>query len=586
MSIQNWLNDFNSALLSKNLESVTALFNDDCYWRDLLCFTWNIKTLEGKKEIHAMLQCCLNNTQPSNWQLNKIISEEENKIEAIISFETAKTIGTGYLRLINDKCYTLLTAAQDLKGFVEQNWYNSPVVHKFTFTPNRPSYSSLRKKEIEELGFTKQPYCLIIGGGQSGITLGARLKQLNVPTIIIDKNFRAGDAWRNRYDSLHLHDPVWADHYPYIPFPENWPPFPPKDKIADWLEAYTKIMALNYWTSTECVKAEYNENLQQWEVLINKNGTLHKLYPQQLVIANGLYGKPKLPNISGSEQFAGTILHSSEYKNGSAFSNKNCIVLGSNTSAHDICFDLCEQGAASITMIQRSSTTVMELNSLMNSFTYSLYSPAALKQGISTELADLQLIATPYKLIVDSSIKKTNAIIEQDKEFYTNLAATGFMLDFGHDNSGCIIKYLRDGVGYYYNTGASDLIINSTIKIQSNCEIKQITKNSVVLTNGKKLLADVIIYATGFENMSQLVVDLISSTVANKIGLSWGLGSGTTRDPGPWEGELRNMWKPTKQQGLWINGASLQFTRIYSKYLALQIKARYENLINESLVYF
>ena len=102
------------------------------------------------------------------------------------------------------------------------------------------------------MGLTRQPYCLIIGGGQGGIILGARLKQLEVPTIIIEKNARPGDSWRNRYKSLCLHDPVWYDHLPYLPFPEHWPIFSPKDKIGDWLEMYTNVMELNYWHSTEC----------------------------------------------------------------------------------------------------------------------------------------------------------------------------------------------------------------------------------------------------------------------------------------------------------------------------------------------
>ncbi len=88
---------------------------------------------------------------------------------------------------------------------------------------------------------------MIIGGGQGGIALGARLRQLGVPTIIVEKNARPGDSWRNRYRTLVLHDPVWYDHLPYIPFPEHWPVFTPKDKMGDWLEMYAKVMELNYW---------------------------------------------------------------------------------------------------------------------------------------------------------------------------------------------------------------------------------------------------------------------------------------------------------------------------------------------------
>ena len=105
-----------------------------------------------------------------------------------------------------------------------------------------------RDRRPPNSALTTQPYCVIIGGGQGGIALGARLRQLGVPTIIIEKNERPGDSWRKRYKSLCLHDPVWYDHLPYLDFPKNWPVFSPKDKIGDWLEMYAKVMELNYWS--------------------------------------------------------------------------------------------------------------------------------------------------------------------------------------------------------------------------------------------------------------------------------------------------------------------------------------------------
>ena len=108
---------------------------------------------------------------------------------------------------------------------------------------------------------------LIIGGGQGGIALGARLRQLDVPTIVVDTHARPGDQWRRRYKSLCLHDPVWYDHLPYLKFPDNWPVFSPKDKIADWLESYTRVMELNYWGSTPTARsARYDEDTGEWTV--------------------------------------------------------------------------------------------------------------------------------------------------------------------------------------------------------------------------------------------------------------------------------------------------------------------------------
>ena len=153
--------------------------------------------------------------------------------------------------------------------------------------------SSCAQEEKATLGYSEQPYVLIVGGGQGGIALGARLRRLGVPTIIVEKNANPGDSWRRRYKSLCLHDPVWYDHLPYLPFPDDWPVFAPKDKLADWLEMYTKVMELNYWGSTTVRKARFDETAQTWEVTVEREGSELTLRPTQLVFALGVSGYPE-----------------------------------------------------------------------------------------------------------------------------------------------------------------------------------------------------------------------------------------------------------------------------------------------------
>ena len=165
---------------------------------------------------------------------------------------------------------------------------------------------------------------------------------------------------------------------------------------------------------------------------------------------------------------------------------------------------------------------------------------------------------------------------KKDADLYARLERAGFMLDFGEDESGLGMKYLRRGSGYYIDVGASDLIASGEIKLKSGVTISQIKEHSVVLSDGAELPADLIVYATGYGSMNGWAAGLISQAVADKVGKCWGLGSGTTNDPGPWEGELRNMWKPTAQPGLWFQGGNLHQARHYSQFLALQLKARME----------
>jgi putative flavoprotein involved in K+ transport len=261
--VSHVLTNLGEALAAGDLDRALALFQDDCYWRDLVSFTWNIKTVEGKDTVRGMLKAQLPSVKPSDWTVDSGagVSDENGVTTGWFTFETDAARGYGLVRLKDGKIWTLLTTAAELKGHEEPVGFQRPLGAKHGAGKHRLTWKEEREEEARTLGFTKQPYVVIVGGGQGAIGLGARLRMLDVPTIIVEKNSRPGDSWRNRYKSLCLHDPVWYDHMPYLPFPPNWPVFSPKDKIGDWLEMYTRIMELNYWGSTTCKKASYDEPL-------------------------------------------------------------------------------------------------------------------------------------------------------------------------------------------------------------------------------------------------------------------------------------------------------------------------------------
>jgi putative flavoprotein involved in K+ transport len=364
---------------------------------------------------------------------------------------------------------------------------------------------------------------------------------------------------------------------PYLPFPENWPVFTPKDKVGDWLEMYTKIMELNYWGSTRCNHAQYDEDKKQWTVELIRDGEKLTLHPTQLILATGMSGIPSTPDIPGMETFEGEQHHSSQHPGGEGFKDKKCIVLGGNNSAHDICCALWENDA-DVTMIQRSSTHIIKSDSLMELVLGGLYSEEAIESGITTYKADLTFASLPFQIMPQFHIPAYKEVAQRDAEFYQRLTDAGFLLDFGEDGSGLFMKYLRRGSGYYIDVGASDLVADGDIKLKSGVSIEQVKPQSVVLTDGTELPADLIVYATGYGSMNGWAAKIISQEVADKVGKCWGMGSDTIKDPGPWEGELRNMWKPTHQEALWFHGGNLHQSRHYSQYLSLQIKARMEGI--------
>ena len=530
-ALARWVEAFASALAGPDPASAAQLFAPECYWRDLLAFTWTIRTLEGRDAIATMAAARAAAVQPANWAVSGA-KAVDGTVEGWLTFETGVARGRGHVRLRDGLCWTLLTAARALKGFEEAEGATRERGAPRPDDADRRSWFDRRQEEAARIGREVQPYVLVVGGGQGGLGLAARLKRLHVPALVIDAHPRPGDNWRRRYKSLCLHDPVWYDHMPYLPFPAHWPVFTPKDKLGDWLEMYTRVMELDCWNGTRCLSASYDAEARVWTVQVDRDGEAVTLRPRHLVLATGMAGMPQLPDIPGMETFRGQQHHSSRHEGGAAYAGKRVVVVGSNNSAHDICADLVEHGA-DVTMLQRSSTLVVRTDTMLRRGWGALYSEEAVAAGIDTDTADLLAASVPYRVMPDLQRPIWAGIAAEDAAFYDRLRAAGFLLDFGEDGSGLALKYLRRGSGYYIDVGASESIADGSIRLRSDAAIDRVVPEGVRLADGSVLAADVIVYATGYGSMNGWAEQLISKAVADAVGPCWGLGSGTTRDPGP-----------------------------------------------------
>lgn len=575
-----WLAAFEQALTARNLDAAASMFAARSFWRDLVSFSWNLTTVENPDGVRDLLGATLERTQPTAFATSEPATEDGGVITAWFTFETAVGRGTGLVRLREeggeDRAWTFLTSLDELKGHEEPRRTRRPMGAEHGATRDRTTWQERRQQEAATLGTTEQPYVLVIGGGQGGIALGARLRQLGVPSLVIDRYARPGDQWRGRYKSLCLHDPIWYDHLPYIKFPDNWPVFSPKDKVADWLESYVKVMEVPYWSDTEARSATWSEDEGTWTVEVVRDGEPVTLKPTQLVFATGMSGKARMPEVEGMDVFRGDVHHSSKHPGPDAYKGKRAVIIGSNNSAFDISGALWEHGA-DVTMVQRSSTHIVKSNSLMEYGLGDLYSERALDAGVTTEKADLIFASLPYRILHEFQIPAYEKMAEVDKDFYDRLEQAGFWLDWGDDGSGLFMKYLRRGSGYYIDVGSADLVADGEVKL-AHGQVVRLTEDSVVLDDGTELPADVVVFATGYNSMNGWVADLVDQETADRLGKCWGLGSDTTKDPGPWEGEQRNMWKPTQVTNLWMHGGNLHQSRHYSQFLALQLKARHAGL--------
>jgi hypothetical protein len=569
-SADRWLAEFERALAERDDILLKALFHPDSHWRDLLALTWQIRTVNGLDAILRELKAHVGEAHPTGFKTDfnrtpprHVTRAGTKAIEAIFRFETAQGRGSGILRLTPDatdgntlRAWTLLTALDEMKGFEEQVGKFRPKGTSYSRNFRGANWLDLRKAAAEYVD--RDPVVLVVGGGQAGLSIAARLRQLQVDTLIVDRGQRIGDNWRNRYHALTLHNQVHVNHLPYMPFPPNWPTYIPKDKLAGWFEAYVEGMELNYWTATEFESGTYDEKEEQWSVILRRaDGSKREMRPRHVVMATGVSGIPNLPDIPSLQNFGGTILHSSQYVDGEAWRGQNALVIGTGNSGHDIAQDLYSSGAK-VTLVQRNSTLIVNIEPSAQ-LPYALYD-----EGPPLEDCDLITTSIPLPLLRKTHILLTERAKNMDRELLDRLERIGFKLDFGEDGTGWQFKYLTRGGGYYFNVGCSDLMVDGEIGLVQFSDIDRFVAEGARMRSGHTLAADLIVLATGYKGQEYLVRKLFGDDVSARVGPIWGFGD---------EQELRNMFTRTAQPGLWFIAGSLAQCRIYSKYLALQIKA-------------
>lgn len=389
---------------------------------------------------------------------------------------------------------------------------------------------------------------------------------LGVDNLLIDSEEAVGDNWRRRYHQLVLHDPVWYDHLPYISFPDSWPVFTPKDKLADFFESYAKLLELNVWVRTTLKSTSWDENKKVWTVQVERtkaDGTTESrtLSPKHIIQATGHSGKMNFPShLKGLSNFAGDRLcHSSEFKGAMQGKGKKAVVVGSCNSGHDIAQDFYEKGY-DVTLVQRSTTCVISSEAITNIGLAGLYD----EDGPPVDDADMWLHSLPSEVLKALQVKITQMQAEYDKKTLDGLEKAGFRTDRGPENSGLFMKYFQRGGGYYIDVGGSQLIIDGKIKVKQGQEIDEILAHGLRFADGSELEADEIVFATGYQNMRTQAREIFGDELADRVGDIWGYDS---------EGEMRTIWRQSGHPGFWFMGGNLALCRYYSKILALQIKA-------------
>ncbi|EAA28753.1 FAD/NAD(P)-binding domain-containing protein [Neurospora crassa] len=609
--------------VNNHFDKVPDLFLDsqDGFWRDHLALTWDLRTLKGKDKIRNFLQA---EAQVKKVPLQIQIDESQafrkpqvggfapvnglRGIQFFITFTSQNGKGRGVVRLVQEhkteewKIWTFFLTLDEYRGHPEPKGPNRPKGVEHGGQPGRMNWAQKRQ---EEINFTKnEPDVLILGCGQGGLTAAARLKMLGVSSLIIDRNPRIGDNWRNRYHQLVLHDPVWYDHLPYLPFPDHWPIFTPKDKLADWFDSYAKALDLNVWLRSTIVSSEYDNARKSWKVVIRRSFVKSSrpsatsssnpptagapaatqveeeiehmeltVYPKHIIQCTGGSGKPNMPTsipgITGGVFKGDRLCHSSQFTTATPLAkrgSKKAIVVGACNSSHDICQDFYERGY-DVTMVQRSSTFVVSSSAALKYLIGPLYSEG----GPAVEDADLFLWSHPSEVLKTLQQDLTKLTIEHDAELLAGLDRAGFKLDKGVDGAGLFAKYLQRQGGYYIDVGTSKLIVEGKIAVKSGVGIAAVVENGLKMEDGEVLEADEIVFATGYSNMRSTAREVFGNEqVGDKVGDVWGWNE---------EGEMRGIWTRSGHEAFWFHGGNLALARYYSRVVALQIKASLDGLL-------
>jgi len=575
-AVTRWLAEFEKALAASDDASLEALFRPDAHWRDLLAFTWQVKTVSGARNVVDALKLHSAGAGAAGFEIDRqrtpprrVTRAGTDVIEAIFRFETPSARAQGVLRLIPEdargedyKAWTLLTALDEIKGFEESVGSRRPHGESYSRDFHGPNWLDRRKAAAAYED--RDPAVLVVGGGHAGLSIGARLRQLNVDALIVDRESRIGDNWRNRYHALTLHNQVQVNHLPYMPFPPNWPSYIPKDKLAGWFEAYAESMELDFWTGSEFSGASYDEEAGRWTAVLRQaEGRTRTVRPRHIVMATGVSGIPYLPDIPSLKNFRGRMVHSHEYADATAWKQRCVMVIGTGNSGHDIAQDLYSNGAK-VTLVQRSPTLIVNIEPSAQ-LPYALYG-----EGTPLEDCDLITASMPLQLLRKSHRMMTEQGRKLDRRLLDDLTRAGFKIDV-EDETGWQFKYLQRGGGYYFNVGCSELIVERKIRLVQFADIEGFVAEGARLRNGDVMPAELIVLATGYFGPQHLVRKLFGDGVADRVGPVWGIDEEAQ--------ELRNMWMPTGQPGLWFIAGSFAQCRIYSKYLALQIKAAEEGLV-------
>ncbi|KAG1808136.1 FAD/NAD(P)-binding domain-containing protein [Suillus variegatus] len=580
----DWLKSLEVASSTGDSTSFVSHFLSDGWFRDLLCFSWDFRTLSGLEKIHGFLsevvdgKTRLEHSGLRDFKLDDHIAANAPSpfklpgpqgiqgVQGAFTFTITKpaALGRGFFRLTQDtdgkwKALTLFTNMQDLVGHEESSadQYGLHEDRKMTWEEDIDA----RFRAIEA-----DPTVLIVGGGQAGLMSAARLRRLGIRALVIEKNARVGDSWRHRYPNLTLHSPAYQTSMLYSPYPTTFPNYIPKGQLANFLDSYAVHQELCIWLSSSIASTPvYNSSSARWTVEVQHGDRKVFVNPKYLVLAIGS-GSPYIPTWNGMDGFQGALYHSDFHKDAEQFRGKRVVVVGAANASADICQDFVAHGATEVTMVQRSATCVMSSTTAEKT-----YYKSPFPEGTPVEELDFRSNSMPKAFFMQLKISGgTQHTKMLDKELHDGLRKIGFNLTWEPSpGSGEVglegFVFIRQSSGTMLGISCSKLI-EGRVKIKQG-DISHFEKDGVTFEDGSKLSADVIVLATGNEPIMKAARAILGNDITDQLLPPVVLGLDS-------EGEFNQTYRPSGRPALWFASGPFGISRFFSKHLGLQILAK------------
>ncbi|PLB51483.1 putative flavo protein [Aspergillus steynii IBT 23096] len=562
---EQFLKDLERIIERHDSKAFAELFLDnEGVWRDKLVFSWDYRSFNTPGRIQRAASDLFPRTPVRNFELIDPMPSVERPypdlswLQVMFSFHTDLVSASGALNLVNTKSgyriWSLHTVIEGLNGHPEVPAGDDHMTGDKSWYSQRAEDDNLEGVE---------PDVIVIGGGQCGLAIAARLKALDVTALVVERNQRIGDNWRNRYEYLSLHLPHWGDHFPYFPFPEHWPTYTPAGKMADWHEWYASALELTCWTNSNVISTEKNTN-GGWYVTVQRGtggGKYTRIFhPKHVVLAISLAGVPFVPDIPGINSFRGSVKHSTHRHSSREWVGKKALVVGTSSSGFDTAYDFARRGI-DVTLLQRSPTYLMSLDESVPRMIAPVYNPEGKKRA-DIDTSDRVAYALPTGPAEELFRRTAKDIWDADAELISKMEKAGFKVWRGQRDTGPhTLANTRNG-GFYFEASACGAIIDGKIKIEQGYPIR-LTEDHVVLNGERAQRYDLVILATGFSSTVESVRQIFGDEIAGQCKPIWGIDE---------EGEFNGAWKLSGVDNLWFMVGSLQHSRYHSKKLSLRIK--------------